>query len=80
MSYKHHQDGFGWIIDRSFLARNRHLTTIETTTFMRISSRLPSARVGKGGKMVLSDQQQGGHTDSSYAKVQTGHGAGFLIR
>ncbi|WP_180361785.1 hypothetical protein [Paenibacillus sp. BGI2013] len=37
---------------------------------MRNSSRLPSARVGKGGKMVLSDQQQGRYTDSSYAKVQ----------
>ncbi|MFX3684374.1 MAG: hypothetical protein ACE3K2_04935 [Paenibacillus sp.] len=47
---------------------------------MRISSRLPSARVGKGGKMVLSDQPQGRHTDSSYANVQTGQGAGFSIR
>ncbi|MGE6578366.1 hypothetical protein ACQKFM_26020 [Paenibacillus xylanexedens] len=44
---------------------------------MRNSSRLPSAQVGKGGKMVLSDQQQGRHTDSSYADVETGHGAGF---
>jgi len=42
-----------------FLTINQHLTAIETTTFRRNSSRLPSARVGKGGKMVLSDQQQG---------------------
>ncbi|MEK4524996.1 hypothetical protein NST38_06310 [Paenibacillus sp. FSL H8-0104] len=44
---------------------------------MRISSRLPSARVGKGSKMVLSDQQQGRHTDSSYANVQPAMGPVF---
>lgn len=44
---------------------------------MRNSSRLPSAQVGKGGKMVLSDQQQGRHTDSSYAKVQPAMGLVF---